>query len=87
MQYCNVNSKHVCYIIVAAGILLLGQNQTDIAEAKALGHEDDIIEIYSNSWGPPDVGFIVAGPDILAKRTFEMGAQKVISYIIIIPLS
>ena len=60
-----------------AGILLLGSEQDDIADARALSHENDIIDIYSNSWGPPDFGFIVDGPLALAKRTFKEGTQKV----------
>ena len=31
---------------------------TDIQEASALGHMNDIIDIYSNSWGPPDRGIL-----------------------------
>ena len=61
-----------------AGILL--SILTDVTEVKALTHKNDIIDIYSNSWGPADLGFVVAGPDTLAKKAFEMGAKKVISY-------
>ena len=60
-----------------SGIRLITEGQTDAAEARALSHLDDIIQIYSNSWGPSDLGFIVQGPDVLAKRTFEQGAREV----------
>ena len=48
-----------------------------MAEAKALSHEDDIIDVYSNSWGPPDDGYVVEGPLSLAKMTFEEGVREV----------
>ena len=38
---------------------------------RALSHGNDIIDIYSNSWGPLDEGFIVQGPGTLGKRTFK----------------
>ena len=60
-----------------SGILLLGQGQTDIAEARALAYEDEIISIYSNSWGPLDDGFWVGGPEALATMTLEQGARQV----------
>ena len=48
-----------------------------MAEARALSHDDDIIDIYSNSWGPPDFGFYVLGPGTMAERTFMEGVRKV----------
>ena len=68
---------YVCVCLIP-GILLLGRGQDDIAESRALSHENDIIDIYSNSWGPFDDGFRVEGPLALAKRTFKEGTQKVI---------
>ena len=65
-------------LAVHAGIRLLGGNEmTDIQEASALGHMNDIIDIYSNSWGPPDSGFLIGTPDTLLKRTFEGGVRQV----------
>ena len=49
----------------------------DMAEGGALSHNNDIIDIYSNSWGPYDSGFLVEGPDVLAKMALEMGAKEV----------
>ena len=68
---CTYNSTNL------SGILLLGSGQTDIAESRALSHKDDLIAIYSNSWGPPDNGYSVERPSTLAERTFEQGAQSV----------
>ena len=49
----------------------------DMDEALALGHYSDIIEIYSNSWGPSDNGFTVSGPGTLLLRTFAAGVREV----------
>ena len=50
---------------------------TDALEAKALSHERDYIDIYSNSWGPGDKGFEVVGPDKLTQLALKDGAEKV----------
>ena len=50
---------------------------TDMDEAGSLSHQSDIIEIYSNSWGPPDTGRLVDGPGALVQRVFETGAREV----------
>jgi hypothetical protein len=72
-------SNDVCGVGVAynsgiTGILLLAEGQTDIAESRALDYRDDIIAIYSNSWGPPDDGFSVGRPGTLAELTFGRAA-------------
>ncbi|MEE3083683.1 MAG: S8 family serine peptidase [Candidatus Thermoplasmatota archaeon] len=43
----------------------------DSMEANALTHEDQIMDIYSNSWGPFDNGEILAGPGPLLTAGFE----------------
>jgi len=52
-------------------------DSTDATEASALGYRDYHIDIYSNSWGPSDFGFKVAGPGTLVKRTFITGVTEV----------
>jgi len=42
-----------------------------------LGHESNYVQVYSNSWGPSDLGFIVDGPDVLARRNFEIATAQV----------
>ena len=64
-------------VLTTSGILLLGLEQTDVEDARALSHENDIIDIYSNSWGPFDGGFVVEGPLTLAQMTLEQGAREV----------
>lgn len=36
-----------------------------------------MIDIYSNSWGPGDLGWQVKGPGVLASKAIELGIQKV----------
>ena len=52
-----------------------------MTEGGALSHNNDIIDIYSNSWGPSDAGFLVLGPDVLAKMALEEGAKEVSHFI------
>ena len=61
----------------AAGILLLSGFQIDISEAKAFLHENNKIDIYSNSWGPIDNGKLVLGPGFVATIALALGAQQV----------
>ena len=52
---------------------------SDTQAAKALypfpGHQ---IDIFSNSWGPPDTGYIVAGPGPLTQLALQTGTSKVL---------
>ena len=49
----------------------------DLGEGGALSHNNDIIDIYSNSWGPIDPGYLANGPDVLARMALEMGVKEV----------
>ena len=51
-----------------------GGGRTDLEEAEALSHSVDLIDVYSNSWGPPDTGSSVAGPGTLVNTIFRVGA-------------
>ena len=51
---------------------------TDDLECKALSHKENLIDIYSNSWGPDDRGFAVAGPGPLTRDALKKGAEEVI---------
>ena len=46
-------------------------------EANALSWQGDVVDIYSNSWGPSDDGFTVAGPGTLLQMTLETSVQEV----------
>ena len=50
---------------------------SDLTEAQIFSHQTDYIHIYSNSWGPADFGFIVAGPRRLARLALETAVKKV----------
>lgn len=48
---------------------------TDPLEAKALSFKKDLIDIYSNSWGPGDRAFEVKGPGPLLEEVLEKGTR------------
>ena len=50
---------------------------TDAGEASAVGYKDYYIDVYSNSWGPNDFGFIVEGPGSLVQNTLATGVTEV----------
>lgn len=59
--------------------LLNGQQPTDIMEAMALSFNRQYIDIYSNSWGPPDSnGDTFEGPKRLAMEALKDGVHQVI---------
>ena len=60
---------------VSLGIRLLGGN-TDLNEAQSLSYTNDVIDIYSNSWGPFDDGSI-GGPERLTQMALKNGAETV----------
>ena len=46
-------------------------------EESSLTYENGITDIYSNSWGPSDDGYTVAGPGTLAKMALKSGVTEV----------
>ena len=50
---------------------------TDAETASALSHLRSNIDIYSNSWGPSDYGFVVEGPSYLSKMAVIEGTEMV----------
>ena len=63
-------------MLVPLGIRLLGGN-TDLNEALSLSFANDVIGIYSNSWGPFDDGSIIGGPGRLTQMALKNGAETV----------
>ena len=53
---------------------------TDAQEASALGYRNYYIDVYSNSWGPSDFGFVVNGPDTLVQNTLRTGVTEVCGF-------
>ena len=62
---------------MSSGVALLGANN-DMTEASSLTYKNDIVDVYSNSWGPPDSGFHVEGPGHVVKLALKTGAQEVL---------
>ena len=56
---------------------LLGASN-DINEARSLLYRRDIVDIYSNSWGPPDTRSLVSGPGYLTQMALQIGIEEVI---------
>ena len=57
--------------------LLSFAGSTDIEEAAALSYARDVIDVYSNSWGPPDSGFHSRGPRTLTRQVLKEGVTEV----------
>ena len=68
----------ICLLIIT-GLRLLGGATTDSIDASALGHSRNNIDIYSNSWGPPDDSVTVDGPKYLTSLALKEGAEMVYS--------
>lgn len=49
---------------------------TDLIEANSMGHEPDLIDIYSASWGPTDDGKTVDGPRNATMRAIVRGVNE-----------
>jgi len=66
-------------IFLSVGLRLFDNNvkSTDATESAALVHKLDEIDIYSNSWGPGDMGYKIEGPGTLTSKALEHGANKV----------
>merc|ERR1711981_43311 len=67
----------VAYDSMVAGIRMLHQPyMTDLIEANSMGHEPNLIDIYSASWGPTDDGRTVDGPRNATMRSIVRGVNE-----------
>ena len=57
------------------GMRLIAWANTDLDEAEAMTWHPDEIHIKSNSWGPPDSGNILRGPDVLTLDALKYAAE------------
>ena len=80
----EAKSKSNCKLSIShtSGVRLfdddIGVRSTDATESAALLDEIEMVDIYSNSWGPGDRGWkLVAGPGVLANQALKNGAKKV----------
>lgn len=75
-----MNTKVDCislFISVSIGVRILGDSGlTDSQEALALSHYISNVDIYSNSWGPPD-GFGFFEPGTMTKAALRSGTTTV----------
>lgn len=73
-HFCGVG---VAYDSKVAGIRMLDQPyMTDLIEANSMGHEPQLIDIYSASWGPTDDGKTVDGPRNYTMRAIVNGINQ-----------
>ncbi len=64
--------------VTISGIRMLDQPyMTDLIEANSMGHEPNLIDIYSASWGPTDDGRTVDGPRNATMRAIVRGVNEV----------
>lgn len=66
---------------------MLDGTVNDAVEARALGLNPDVIDIYSASWGPEDDGKTVDGPGPLARRAFIYGVTNVRTAIVCVDIA
>lgn len=62
---------------MSKGIRIFDLELTDALAAKGLGFRQDYVDIYSNSWGPPDNGYEVAEVGVMTEEVLRRGALKV----------
>lgn len=62
------------------GIKLTSTIVNDSQEAYAINFNNNLIDIYCNSWGPDDDGKIFGKPGKLTKYAFEKATKFVIYY-------
>ena len=66
------------FLFFIPGIRMLDQPyMTDLIEANSMGHEPNLIDIYSASWGPTDDGRTVDGPRNATMRAIVRGVNEV----------
>ena len=71
---CGVGVAYGCKI---GGLKLDLGDSEDLTESDALSYRLSYIDVYSNSWGPSDYGFVVDGPGHYLASTFESGVRQV----------
>ncbi|KAJ6453471.1 peptidase S8/S53 domain-containing protein [Mycena vitilis] len=63
----------IAYNSKVAGVRILSGAISDVDEAAALNYGFQNVSIYSCSWGPPDNGAVMEGPDYLIKKAVLNG--------------
>lgn len=79
---CAVANNRECGVGLAFNAKLGGirlffkKKASDADTARALSHATNLIDIYSNSWGPNSKGLEVEGPGPLTQRALKSGTEK-----------
>ncbi|KAJ7286173.1 peptidase S8/S53 domain-containing protein [Mycena rebaudengoi] len=63
----------IAYNSKVAGVRILSGEISDVDEAAALNYGFQNVSIYSCSWGPPDNGAVMEGPDYLINKAVLHG--------------
>ncbi|KAJ7438477.1 peptidase S8/S53 domain-containing protein [Mycena latifolia] len=63
----------IAYNSKVAGVRILSGAISDVDEAAALNYGFQNVSIYSCSWGPPDNGMVMEGPDYLINKAVLHG--------------
>lgn len=72
----NICGLGVAYDGKISGIRILSKQISDEDEALSINYHFNENDIYSCSWGPPDDGATMEGPDVLIKRALVSGVQQ-----------
>ena len=68
----------ILYFRFFTGIRLLnGMHANTDNIVRGFGYKKNVIDIYSNSWGPPDSGSSLTGPGRRQSNALEDGAKYV----------
>ena len=65
------------FLSLGIRIFSSAQRSTDVTQANGLSFKRNIIDVYSNSWGPGDSGFQVKGPGPRLNEELEKGTRMV----------
>lgn len=71
----GIGSTGVAYEAKLVGLRLIGGTAGDQQEGSALSHENSLIHIYNNSWGPNDDGSVKGGAGTLALAALQNGVN------------
>ncbi|KAJ6624494.1 peptidase S8/S53 domain-containing protein [Mycena sp. CBHHK59/15] len=72
----NACGLGIAYNSKVAGVRILSGEISDVDEAAALNYGYQNVSIYSCSWGPPDNGQVMEGPDYLIKKAVIHGINE-----------
>ncbi|HVY69948.1 MAG TPA: S8 family peptidase, partial [Verrucomicrobiae bacterium] len=72
----SIGVTGVAFEATLVGIRLLGGPEGDDQEADSLTHSNQVIQIYSNGWGPRDDGRTLGGAGPLVLQAFKTGTSQ-----------